>query len=97
MASRRATHEAEAMNSTTKSNPPRGGSVGLAARKFSKACSIAEHLGICPRTIFRWTDAGKINRHKINARVVLFEESEVLTLLDSAKVERDSSRFAIAD
>jgi len=44
MASRRAADEAGAMNSTTKSNPPRGGSVDLAARKFSKARSIAKRV-----------------------------------------------------
>lgn len=61
------------MNSNTKSIPSRGGSE-LAARKFSKARSIAERLGICPRTIFRWADAGKITRYKVNPRVVLFSE-----------------------
>lgn len=86
MASRRAADEAGAVNSTTKSTLPRGGSVDLAARKFSKARSIAERLGICPRTIFRWADAGKITRHKINARVVLFDESEVVSLLESARI-----------
>lgn len=74
------------MISTTKSIPPRGGSVDLAARKFSKARSIAERLGICPRTIFRWADAGKIARHKINARVVLFDESEIASLLNDARI-----------
>lgn len=87
MASRRAAHEAGAMNSTTKPIPPRGGCIDLAARKFSKARSIAERLGICPRTIFRWADAGKIARHKINARVVLFDEREVAALIESARID----------
>lgn len=86
MASRRTSREFDAMNTTTKSNPSRAGSVDLATRKFSKARSIAERLGICPRTIFRWADAGKINRHKINARVVLFDEKEVIGLIESARV-----------
>jgi len=86
MASRRAADEAGAMNSTTKPIPPRGGSVDLAARKFSKARSIAERLGICPRTIFRWADAGKIARHKINSRVVLFDETEVVAFVESARI-----------
>lgn len=59
---------------------------GLARRRFSKAKTIAERLGVCPRTIFRWADDGKIARHKINARVVLFDEAEVLALIDSARV-----------
>ena len=59
---------------------------GLAGRKFSKAKSIADRLGICPRTIFRWADAGKITRHKINARVVLFDEADVVAFIESARV-----------
>lgn len=86
MASRRAADEAGAMNSTTKSNPPRGGSVDLAARKFSKARSIAERLGICPRTIFRWADAGKITRYKVNPRVVLFSDVEVADFINSSRL-----------
>lgn len=86
MEARRAADEAGAMNSSTKSFPARGGSVDLAARKFSKARSIAERLGICPRTIFRWADAGKIARHKINARVVLFDEAEVAAFIEAARV-----------
>jgi len=87
MASRRAADEAGGMNSNTKSNPQRGGSVDLAARKFSKARSVAERLGICPRTIFRWADAGKIARHKINPRVVLFDEREIAALIESARID----------
>jgi hypothetical protein len=62
-------------------------SAGLAGRKFSKAKTIADHLGVCPRTIFRWADDGKIARHKINARVVLFDVSEVAEFIESARIE----------
>jgi excisionase family DNA binding protein len=62
---------------------------GVGGRKFSKARSVAERLGICSHTIFRWADAGKITRHKINARVVLFDESEVTAFIESARVEVD--------
>jgi hypothetical protein len=55
-------------------------------RKFSKAKSVATQLGICPRTIFRWADAGKIARHKVNARVVLFDETEVAAFIESVRV-----------
>ena len=65
---------------------------GLADRRFSKAKTIAERLGVCPRTIFRWADDGKIARHKINARVVLFDEAEVVSLLESARVVAHSYR-----
>jgi hypothetical protein len=57
-------------------------------RQFSKAKVIAEKLGVCPRTIFRWADQGRIARHKINPRVVLFDEMELIALLHSARVRR---------
>jgi hypothetical protein len=53
---------------------------------FNKAKVIAQKLGVCPRTIFRWADDGKITRHKINARVVLFDEAEIVSLIESARV-----------
>lgn len=74
------------MITKTKINPLRAGSADFTARKFSKARSIAERLGICSRTIFRWADAGKITRYKINPRVVLFNEAEVIGYIDSARV-----------
>ncbi|MDB6093158.1 MAG: hypothetical protein JWM32_720 [Verrucomicrobia bacterium] len=76
-----------AMLTTTKSlAAPVAPLDGLAGRKFSKARSIADRLGICPRTIFRWADAGKITRHKINARVVLFDEADVVAFIEAARV-----------
>ena len=59
---------------------------GISARRFSKARVVAERLGVCPRTIFRWANDGKIARHKINSRVVLFDEAEVLALIDGARI-----------
>jgi DNA-binding transcriptional MerR regulator len=56
------------------------------ASKFTKARPLAERLGISPRTIFRWADAGLIHRHKINERVVLFDEKEVLAFVESTRV-----------
>jgi predicted site-specific integrase-resolvase len=58
----------------------------LAGRRFSKAKPLAARLGICTRTLFRWADAGLIARHKINSRVVLFDEGEVAALIDSARI-----------
>ena len=55
-------------------------------RRFSKAKSLAVRLDICPRTIFRWADQGMITRHKINARVVLFDDAEVVAFIESARV-----------
>ena len=56
-------------------------------RQFSKARTVAQRLGVCRHTIFRWANAGKITRHKINARVVLFDETQVLALLESARIQ----------
>ena len=69
--------------SPAESDSPLG---GVTVRKFSKAKSVANRLGVCPRTIFRWADAGRITRHKINTRVVLFDEAEVMAFIDSARV-----------
>jgi hypothetical protein len=55
-------------------------------RRLNKAKSLATRPGICSRTIFRWADKGMITRHKINARVVLFDEAEVTAFIESARV-----------
>lgn len=71
---------------TTLSNQTGMVADGISVRKFSKARVVAERLGVCPRTIFRWANDGKIARHKINARVVLFDEAEVLALIEAARI-----------
>ena len=79
--------EIAAMQTTTRTNTGAGEQVaGLAGRRFSKAKSITGRLGISPRTLFRWADAGFVTRHKINARVVLFDEAEVVAFIDSARL-----------
>jgi hypothetical protein len=55
-------------------------------RTFSKAKPIAARLGICSRTVFRWANDGKIARHKVNDRVVLFDEAEVIAFIESTRV-----------
>jgi len=75
------------MNATNSRHNVTDSSGGLAHRHFSKAKTIAGRLGVCPRTIFRWADGGMIARHKVNARVVLFDESEVLAMIDSTRVQ----------
>jgi hypothetical protein len=74
---------------TTKTESPAGLSTSFAGAKgraFSKAKPIASRLGICPRTLFRWANDGKIARHKINDRVVLFDEAEVIAFIESTRV-----------
>jgi hypothetical protein len=73
---------------TTKTESPAGRSTlfaGARGRTFSKAKPIAARLGICPWTLFRWANDGKIVRHKINARVVLFDDAEVIAFIESAR------------
>jgi hypothetical protein len=75
------------MNPTTRANPSRPPQADAPSlRRFSKAKTLSSQLGICPRTIFRWADQGIIARHKINARVVLFDEAEVIAFIESARV-----------
>lgn len=54
--------------------------------RFIKAKLVADRLGVCKKTIFRWADAGLIHRHKVTARTVLFDEAEVEALIKSARV-----------
>lgn len=56
------------------------------ARTFSKARVVAAKRGICSRTVHRWADAGLISRFKVNARVVLFDESELDRLIERSRV-----------
>ena len=56
------------------------------ARKFSKARGLSHRFGICPKTLARWGVAGKISRFKINPRVVLFDEAEVVAFIESTKL-----------
>jgi hypothetical protein len=53
---------------------------------FSNAKPIVACLGICSRTVFCWAIEGKIARHKINDRLVLFDEAEVIAFIESTRV-----------
>lgn len=53
---------------------------------YTRAGTLAARLGVCSRTIFRWADAGKLHRYKINSRVVLFDEAEIVALLKSSRL-----------
>ncbi len=55
-------------------------------RRFSRPAVIAAQLGICTRTLRRWADRGLITRHKINARVVFFDETEVSAVITAASI-----------
>ena len=53
---------------------------------YSKAKALANRLGIHPKTLARWGAAGKISRFKLNERVVLYNESEVMAFVMAAKI-----------
>lgn len=53
--------------------------------RFSKARVVAARLGVCTRTLFRWANQGKFARHKVNARLVLFNEAEVESFIRSTQ------------
>lgn len=55
------------------------------ARKFSKARPLARQVGLHPKTLFRLADAGKISRYHVNSRLVLFDEAEVVALIESGR------------
>ena len=55
-------------------------------RNYRKARHLAARFGVCSKTIFRWADEGKINRFKINERVVLFDETEVISFIEGTRV-----------
>lgn len=57
----------------------------IADRRFTKAKSLANKLEVHPKTIFRWADAGHIGRYKVNARVVLFDEQEVVAFIEKSR------------
>jgi len=58
---------------------------------YSKAKPLAARLGISSRTLFRWADAGHINRHKVNSRVVLFNIDETFAFINDTRVGREQS------
>lgn len=54
--------------------------------KFIRAGKLAARIGVTPRTLFRWSAAGLISRFRINRRLTLFNEAEVLDFVGAAHV-----------
>jgi predicted site-specific integrase-resolvase len=67
-------------------SPKSRGAVPVSERTFCKARPLAARIGISAKTLFRWADAGLIHRHKVNARVVLFDEAEVDEFITRCRV-----------
>lgn len=74
-------------SSLSETEPADAPNDGASVRRFTKARPLAARLGINAKTLFRWAEAGKIARFKVNARVVLFDESEVIAFIESARVD----------
>lgn len=52
---------------------------------FLRTRPLAIRLGVSPRTVRAWAAAGKLTRHVVNPRVVLFDTREVADLLASSR------------
>jgi hypothetical protein len=66
-------------------NPNAGHSVETSGRKFSKARPLARQVGLHPKTLFRLAEAGKISAFRVNSRLVLFDEAEVVGLIEAGR------------
>ena len=53
---------------------------------FMKAREMADQVGISPKTLTRWADAGHIDRFKPNPRLVLYSPENVMNYLHEANV-----------
>lgn len=56
------------------------------ARSFKKARPLSRRFNVSPKTLKRWGERGFISRFKINSRVTLYDEREVETYIESARV-----------
>lgn len=54
--------------------------------KFIPAKTAAAILNVHPKTILRYADSGLIHRYKLNARVVLFNEAELLAFIKATRI-----------
>jgi hypothetical protein len=55
-------------------------------RGFSKARPIAQKIGLCPKTIRRWSNLGYITRFKLSDRISLYSEEEIYGYIQAAKL-----------
>lgn len=62
-----------------------GHSAETSGRKFSKARPLARQVGLHPKTLFRLAEAGKISAFRVNSRLVLFDEAEVVALIEAGR------------
>jgi hypothetical protein len=64
---------------------PVSASAGTGPRSFSKARPLSRRVGLCPKTLHRLAAAGKIHAFRLNPRVVLFDQDEVIRLIEAGR------------
>jgi excisionase family DNA binding protein len=74
------------LQSRMKTIQPEASTAGGGTRQFAKPKALAARVGVSKKTLFRWADAGKIHRFKVNGRLVLLDELEVVRFVESARV-----------
>lgn len=67
----------------TKDSSSKDGTAAPPARVYSKARPLAARIGVSSKTLFRWAAAGRISTFRVNRRVVLFDEGQVLAFVQS--------------
>ena len=69
-------------------------SAAVTDRQFYKAKIIASKIGICARSVHRWSAAGHFAARKVTERVVVYDLAEVLAFVEAGKVDRTTSAGA---
>ncbi len=57
----------------------------VSERRFLKSKQAAERIGVCKRTLIRWSETGVLPRYKIG-NTVLWAEDELLRLIQNGRV-----------
>jgi len=53
---------------------------------YSKAKDIAKKIGLCPKTISRWSEKGLVKKYKISQRLCLYDEQDVYDYIEAGCV-----------
>ena len=51
---------------------------------YLRAKDIAKKLGLCSKTIGRWSDKGHFKKYKVSDRLCLYDERDVLNYISDA-------------
>lgn len=50
----------------------------------------AEQMGVHPKTLYRYIDAGKLPIHKLSPKCIRVDECDIAAYMDSIKEERNA-------